>query len=68
MPDRLSSHLSRATVGVPGVLGALLFLAWLVGWAVFGAHAHGWHLLVPAAALLMLVQGVRRVDADDDGA
>jgi hypothetical protein len=59
-------HLSRTTLGIPGLLGALLLLTWVVGWAAFGMHARGFHLLVPVGALLLLVQGVRRVNSADD--
>jgi hypothetical protein len=52
------------TVGVPGLLGAALLLVWLVGWTLFGAHASGFHALVPVGLALIIVQGVRRVNAE----
>ena len=52
------------TVGVPGLVGVAVLLVWLVGWALFGAHGNGWHLLVPIGVALIIVQGVRRVNAD----
>lgn len=67
MPDHMSSpHLSRATVGIPGLVGVLVLLVWLVGWAAFGMHAGGWHVLVPVGAFLLLLQGVRRVNTYDE--
>ena len=60
------AHLSFATVGIPGAVGALLLLTWLVGWALFGAHAGGWHLLVPVGLALVLLQGVLRGNDEDD--
>ena len=56
--------LSRITLGVPGLVGALLLLAWVVGWALLGMHRGPFHLLVPAGLLLVLFQAVRRVNAD----
>lgn len=52
------------TIGVPGTLGVILLLVWLVGWTLFGAHANGFHLLVPIGAFLIILQGVRRVNAE----
>jgi hypothetical protein len=61
----MTTHaLSRFTLGVAGLAGAVLLLAWLVGWAVFGVHAAAFHALVPAGLVLLLLQGVRRVNAD----
>ncbi len=56
--------LTRQTLGIFGLLGALLLLAWVVGFLVLGMHGV-FHLLVPIAALLILFQGVRRVDHED---
>ena len=56
----------RHTVGALGALGALLIAVWLVGFVVFGAHRGGWHLLLPAGALLALAQVVRRMNGPDD--
>ena len=55
--------ITRQTLGVPGLLGAILLLAWLFGFLIFGMHGL-FHVLVPVAALLIIVQGVRRVDHD----
>jgi hypothetical protein len=63
----MTTHaLTRSTLGVPGLIGAVLLLAWLVGWAVFGVHAGLFHLLVPAGLFLILLQGVRRVNASEN--
>lgn len=56
--------LTRQTMGLPGLLGTILLLAWAVGFLVLGMHGV-FHLLVPVAALLIIVQGVRRVSHDD---
>jgi hypothetical protein len=56
--------LTRQTLGIPGLLGALLLLAWVVGFLVLGMHGLI-HLLVPIGGLLVIMQGVRRVDHDD---
>ena len=56
--------LSRTTLGVPGMVGALFLLAWLVGWALLGMHRGPLHLLMPVGLLLVLFQAVRRVNAD----
>ena len=63
---RRHAQLTLATLGIPGAVGALLLLVWLVGWAVFGAHDRGWHLLVPVGVFLVLLQSVRRVNDEDD--
>jgi hypothetical protein len=55
--------LTRHTLGIPGLLGALLLLVWLVGFLVLGMHGI-FHVLVPIAGVLILAQGVRRVDSD----
>lgn len=57
--------LTRQTLGIPGLLGALLLVAWVVGFFVLGIHGPLFHVLVPVAAFLILMQGVRRVDHDD---
>jgi membrane-bound ClpP family serine protease len=59
----MTTHaLSRSTLGIPGIAGAILLLTWLVCWAVFGMHG-AVHALVPVALVLILVQAVRRVNA-----
>lgn len=60
--------LTFATIGIPGLLGALLLLVWAIGWTFFGVHDAAFHTLVLVGAGLCIVQGVRRVndDADDE--
>lgn len=63
------ARLGRSTLGVPGTLGVLLLLTWIVGWAAFGMHGGFFHALIPVAGVLILLQVVRRVndhDADED--
>ena len=57
--------ITRHSIGIPGLLGAVLLLVWAVGFVVLGMHGPLYHLLVPAAAVLMIAQGVRRVNTDD---
>ena len=57
--------LTRRTLGVPGLLGAVLLAAWVLGFLVLGMHGR-FHLLVPIAGLLLIGQGVRRVNQDDE--
>lgn len=57
--------LSRTTLGLPGLVGVLLLVAWLLAWALFGVHGLI-HVLVPVGVFLILVQVVRRVDAPAD--
>ena len=54
------------TVGVPGLLGALLLIVWAFGFLILGFHGSGYHLLVPAAGLLIILQGVLRVNANEN--
>jgi len=56
--------LTRQTLGIPGILGALLLLVWVIGFLMLGMHGV-FHLLVPIAGLLIVMQGVRRVNTDD---
>ena len=58
--------LTRQTLGIPGSLGALALLAWVFGFLVLGVHSPMFHLLVPIAGVLILAQGIRRVDHDVD--
>jgi hypothetical protein len=55
--------LTRHTFGIPGIIGALLLVVWAVGFLVLGVHGL-FHVLVPIAGVLILAQGVRRVDSD----
>ena len=57
--------LTRQTLGIPGILGAILLAVWLVGFLVLGLHGMPFHLLVPISGLLMIGQGIRRVDHED---
>ena len=56
--------LTRQTLGIPGLLGALLLAVWAVGFLLLGAHGL-FHVLVPVAGVLIIAQGIRRVDADE---
>ena len=51
-------------VGILGALGAVIVLCWAVGWLVLGYHDGLYHALLPVGIVLILVQAVRRVDAD----
>ena len=55
--------LTRQTLGIPGLLGTILLLVWAIGFLVLGVHGL-FHVLVPIAGVLILAQGVRRVDHD----
>lgn len=57
--------LTRGTLGLPGFVGALVLLTWAFCFLVLGVHGTLFHLLVPLAVLLILMQGVRRVGRDD---
>lgn len=54
---------ARQTFGILGALGALLLVVWVVGFVLFGVHAALWHVLVPVGAVLLISQGVLRVNA-----
>ena len=56
--------LTRQTLGIPGLLGALLLVVWVVGFLLLGMHGP-FHLLVPIAGVLIVMQGIRRVNNDD---
>jgi hypothetical protein len=56
--------ITRQTLGIPGLLGAVLLIAWAIGFLVLGMHGL-FHLLVPAAGVLIIAQGIRRVNTDD---
>lgn len=55
---------TRLHFGIPGVLGALIFIAWFVGWVLFDLRDGPYHVLAAVGAFLMLAQVVRRVAAD----
>jgi hypothetical protein len=48
-------------IGILGFLGLIIFIAWAIGWIVFGLHEGLYHLWLAVAAVLMIAQGVRRV-------
>ena len=50
-----------ARIGILGILGFLIFVAWFVGWIFLGYHNGLYHVLFPIAVVLMVAQGVRRV-------
>jgi hypothetical protein len=54
----------RRNLGVLGALGVVLVLAWAIGWLALGYHDGLYHALLPVGVLLILVQSVRRVDAE----
>lgn len=62
----MSPRVSAQTVGILGALGVLLLVIWAVGFVIFGAHAHGWHILFPVGAVLVIAQGVRRLNLGSD--
>ena len=58
--------LTRRTLGIPGLLGVLVLATWAFCFIVLGIHGALFHLLVPLAGLLMIGQGIRRLNMDDD--
>ncbi len=58
--------LTRDTVGLLGAAGVLLLLVWVVGFVVLGVHGRGWHALVPIGIVLVIAQGIRRMNARGD--
>jgi hypothetical protein len=58
--------LTRQTIGIPGLLGAILLLVWAFGFIVLGVHGALYHLLVPISGLLMISQGIRRLNREED--
>lgn len=53
----------RHSLGIPGMTGVLVLLAWLVLWLVVGEL--GWlHLLFPIGVALLLIQLVVRVSPE----
>ena len=53
--------MTRQSFGIPGTLGVLVLLFWLVGWIVFGWHDGLYHALFPVGVVLLLIQFTRRV-------
>jgi len=53
----------RQTIGIIGGLAFLTFCVWAFGWLFLGWHAGLYHLLVPLAIVLTLLQITRRVAA-----
>ena len=56
--------ITRQTLGIPGLLGALLLITWAFGFLVLGQHGL-FHVLVPVAGALIIAQGIRRVNTED---
>jgi hypothetical protein len=54
---------TRLHFGIPGVLGALIVVAWFIGWVFLDLRDGPYHVLVAIGAFLMLAQVVRRVAA-----
>jgi hypothetical protein len=48
-------------IGILGILGFIIFVAWFVGWVFLGFHEGLYHVLFPISVVLMVAQGVRRV-------
>ncbi len=48
-------------IGILGILGFIIFVAWFVGWVFLGFHDGLYHLLFPISVVLMVAQGVKRV-------
>lgn len=53
----------RQTLGVPGVLGILAILAWVVCWLVLAIESPWIHALVPLGIVLLVAQMTRRLAA-----
>ena len=51
--------MTRQTFGIPGTLGVLVLLFWLVGWVVFGFHEGLYHALFPIGVVLLIIQFTR---------
>ncbi|HEY0971393.1 MAG TPA: hypothetical protein VGE02_10555 [Gemmatimonadales bacterium] len=54
----------RRRFGILGTLGAILLAIWVIGWAFFGFHEGFWHLLVPVGGVMLIAQGVLRLNAE----
>jgi hypothetical protein len=54
----------QRNLGILGALGMVIVLVWAVGWLMLGYHDGLYHALLPVGVLLILIQAVRRVDAD----
>lgn len=50
-----------ARIGILGLLGIIIFVAWFIGWVFLGFHEGLYHLLFPLSVVLMVAQGVWRV-------
>lgn len=48
-------------IGILGAIGAIIFVAWFIGWIFLGFHDGLYHLLFPISVVLMIAQGVTRV-------
>ncbi|HEY0776960.1 MAG TPA: hypothetical protein VGD56_03245 [Gemmatirosa sp.] len=62
----MAQPLTRGSIGILGAAGALLLIVWVVGFVLFGVHGRGWHVLVPVAIVLIIAQGVRRLNVHGD--
>lgn len=51
----------RQTLGIPGVLGILAILTWVVGWLILRVDDPWIHALVPVGIVLLAAQMARRV-------
>ncbi len=62
----MTERLSRQTVGIAGVIGAVMLVVWAIGFLLFGVHGRGWHVLVPVGIVLIIAQSVLRLSARGD--
>lgn len=53
----------RQRFGILGTLGAILLIVWAIGFLVLGFHDGLWHVLFPVGGVMLIVQGVLRVNA-----
>ena len=57
----------RRRFGILGTLGAILLAVWVIGFFFFGFHEGFWHLLVPVGGVMLIAQGVLRLNAEPGG-
>ena len=62
----MTERLSRQTVGIIGAIGVVVLAIWAVGFLLLGVHGRGWHVLFPVGIVLIIAQGVRRMNAHSD--
>ena len=53
----------RQTLGIPGVLGILAIVAWVVCWLILRVESPWIHALVPVGIVLLAAQMTRRLAA-----